>query len=146
MLLWWYDNMITVAVCRVLQTSLMVQKYFPAKGFGDAHVSRSSSLVSLRSQTSSQLQCSGFPPKLNTSAVRGEPFILAYTGIRRNNGSGGIFFSLFDVMSNLGVETETHMYVKNMSSQKGGWGKGPQGHRWSCGDSPQSEFSSTSFC
>lgn len=89
------------------QTSRMVQKYLPARSFGEAQVSRSSSLVSLRSQTSSQLQCRGFPPKLKTSAVRGEPFILAYTGIRRNSGSGGIFFSLLEVMSSLEMETET---------------------------------------
>lgn len=79
----------------------MVQKYFPARSLGDAHVSRSSSRVSLRSHTSSQLQCRGFPPKLSTSAVRGDPFILAYTGIRRKSGSGGIFFSLLEVMSSL---------------------------------------------
>lgn len=85
----------------------MVQKYFPARSFGEAQVSKSSSLVSLRSQTSSQLQCRGFPPKLNTSAVRGDPFILAYTGIRRNNGSGGIFFSLLDVMSSLMMKAVT---------------------------------------
>lgn len=83
----------------------MVQKYLPARSFGEAQVSRSSSRVSLRSQTSSQLQCRGFPPKLNTRAVRGEPFILAYTGIRRNSGSGGIFFSLLEVMSSLVMET-----------------------------------------
>ena len=84
----------------------MVQKYLPARSFGEAQVSRSSSLVSLQSHTSSQLQCRGFPPKLSTSAVRGEPFILAYTGIRRNSGSGGIFLSLLDVISSLVMETE----------------------------------------
>ena len=90
----------------------MVQKYLPARSLGEAQVSRSSSLVSLRSHTSSQLQCRGFPPKLSTSAVRGEPFILAYTGIRRNSGSGGIFLSLLDVMSSLVMETEGNTQVR----------------------------------
>lgn len=85
----------------------MVQKYLPARSLGEAQVSRSSSLVSRRSHTSSQLQCRGFPPKLNTSAVSGDPFILAYTGMRRKSGSGGIFFSLLDVMSSLETETRS---------------------------------------
>ncbi|TNN49641.1 hypothetical protein EYF80_040148 [Liparis tanakae] len=103
-----------VSLQRRRPTSLMVQKYFPASSRGEAQVSRSSSRVSRRSHTSSQLQCSGFPPKLNTSDVSGEPFSLAYTGMRRNNGSGGIFFSLLDVMSSLGMEAET----------RGGGGRG----------------------
>lgn len=79
----------------------MVQKYLALRSGGEAHVSRSSSLVSLLNHKSSQLQWSGLPPKLNTREERGEPLDLAYTGILRNNGSGGIFFNLLDVMSSL---------------------------------------------
>ena len=82
----------------------MVQKYLALRSSGEAQVSRSSSRVSLRSHSSSQLQCSGFPPKLSTSDDSGEPRDLAYTGILRNRGSGGIFFSLLDVMSSLRTE------------------------------------------
>lgn len=84
-----------------ITSSGIVQKYLALSSEGEAHVSRSSSLVSLLNHRSSQLQWSGFPPKLNTREVRGEPLDLAYTGILRNNGSGGIFFSLLDVMSSL---------------------------------------------
>lgn len=82
-------------------SSGIVQKYLALRSGGEAHVSRSSSLVNLLNHRSSQLQWRGLPPKLNTREERGEPLDLAYTGILRNSGSGGIFFSLFDVMSSL---------------------------------------------
>lgn len=46
-------------------SSGMDQKYRPERCWGDAHVSRSSSLFSLRSHSNSQLQWRGFPPNDN---------------------------------------------------------------------------------
>lgn len=45
------------------------QKYLPDSCWGVAHVSRSSSLFSLRSQSNSQLQWRGFPPNDNAKDV-----------------------------------------------------------------------------
>lgn len=44
-------------------SSGMDQKYRPERCWGEAQVSRSSSLFSLRSHSNSQLQWRGFPPK-----------------------------------------------------------------------------------
>lgn len=46
-------------------SSGMDQKYRPERCWGEAQVSRSSSLFSRRSHNSSQLQWRGFPPKDN---------------------------------------------------------------------------------
>lgn len=46
-------------------SSGMDQKYRPERCWGEAHVSRSSSLFSRRSHSNSQLQWRGFPPNDN---------------------------------------------------------------------------------
>lgn len=58
-------------------SSDIVQKYLALRSEGEAHVSRSSSLVNLLNHRSSQLQWSGLPPKLKTREVSGEPLDLA---------------------------------------------------------------------
>lgn len=74
------------------------QKYRPERCWGEAHVSRSSSLLSRRSHSSSQLQWSGFPPNDN---AKEEELMIPVVARTWESKETKTKISRFDLMVNL---------------------------------------------